>query len=153
MKIEKRTTQRMITDTYMIYVSEDGKEFNNETECKNYEKDLEETKLEKLISTFKIDKLDGVLPVTDNDEWRECDIRWYDVKNENDYKMIYNYYGLHSDNEYFYVPEFYPAIMCVVDDGHFADVYYMNNIIKQVKHFFNRFNIDISIKQPDHKNI
>lgn len=78
MKKEIKTSQRIVTDTITVYIADDGKEFDNKIACENYEKDLKENELEMQISPFKIEKLDGVLPITNAGDWRDVDASWYE---------------------------------------------------------------------------
>ena len=145
MKKEIKTSQRIVTDTFTVYIADDGKEFDNKIACENYEKDLKQNELEMKISHFKIDKLDGVLPINNAGEWRDVDASWYNVNREEDFNLIYEYYSLCSNGDYFNKPDSFPAIMCVVDDGNYADVYYLDDIINEVKSFFNIFNMNVTI--------
>lgn len=147
MRTETRTEQRVVTDTRTIYIADDGKEFESKTMCEEHERALKVAEYEKLISGLQIDDLNGVLPITNSDEWRDCDAQWYNVKDKNDYNTIYEYYELCSNIDYFYEPKSYPAIMGVLDYDDYADVYYIDNIIEQVKLFFNEFYMDVNIKE------
>ena len=147
MRIEEKTTKRVITETREVYIANDGKEFETRSLCEDYERDLRTAELEKKIAKLKIDKLDGVLPLTDSDDWRDIDIFWYNVKDGEDYDMIFDYFDSCSCVDCFREPKFYPTVMCVVDHDDFADVYYMDEIIDQTKWFFDLFNMDVNIAE------
>ena len=145
MLIENRT--KTITNTYTVYIALDGKEFDDEKKCIEYEKKLD--KLDNAISSLRIYEYNNYLPITNSDEWRDCDVHWFRVNNEDDYAAIYDYYDSHSTTDYFREPTSYPTLMCVIDYYDYGDVYYMSEIIETVKLFFKDFGMNVDIKDMD----
>ncbi len=147
MRTETKTEQRVITDTYTVYISDNGKVFETKKACEEYEKTLKVAEYKRRIDKLKINNLDDILPITLNGEdWREYNTRWYNVKDKNDYDAIYNYYTL-SSYMYYLEPESYPTVIGIVENYDFVDVYSIDSIIDQVKCFFSKLNMSVNIKE------
>lgn len=149
MREEKRTEERIVTSTRTIYIADDGKEFDSKTICEEYEREVKEEAAEKIIEKLRINELNGLLPLTNNDEWRDCDVSWFKLNDDSDFGMIYNYYDLRKATEYFYEPKSYPNIMCVVEYDCYADIYYIDDIIETTKDFYKDFGFDVTISKGE----
>ena len=144
MKIKERTEQRVVTETYNIYIADDGKEFDTKKQCEMYEKEQLFLKKEKSVNMLKLSY--DLLPLTLYDDWRECDVDWYRIENETQYNTLKEYYELKgSGTEYFSAPESYPATICVTDYEEYAETYYLDTLIEVTKKYFSTFGLNVTI--------
>lgn len=90
-----KTRTETVTKEVTIYIAEDGKEFNHECSCKQYERDLERNRKKAEIDKMKV--AGNVFPpyiVDDIEEIEdETTTTWYRVNNEEELEKICNYYG------------------------------------------------------------
>ena len=148
MRKEQRTEERVIRDTRTVYIADDGKEFEGykaEEECKYYERKLALKEFEKAVLPLRIDKYDGLLPITNWDEWRDCDAYWYKIENKSHYDIVEKYYETQGIETYFKEPSSYPAIMCVVECDGYADGYYLDKLIEITKTYFAELGFAVTI--------
>lgn len=144
-------TEKIITIEKHVYVAEDGTEFYDEVQCKQYEKRLqqkqEEEKALKKAKELEITELDEVMPLDDNgypnDNWY---FKWYKLNSVEDFQIIEKAY-----NESFSKPEEYPVIMCVESEalyeGGSAYNYLLPDIMRDTKLFFDKFGYDVKFKK------
>jgi hypothetical protein len=87
---EKKVIEQVIT----TYISDDGKVFSNEKQCKDYEKSLKSKELEERLNLIK--QTNCVPPHADSDH----NYVWFYITNKEDINTIENYYnGLNDYND------------------------------------------------------
>lgn len=128
-----KTINKTITKTITKYVADDNTEWDNEEDCRNHENECAATK--KLIDKLEIEELHNIMPPL-HDVCEDADFIWYNIKNNDDYELISQYYKKQYDTTI----EVYslPAIICV---EHLDDVdvwaYTLNEILNGIQTFNN----------------
>ena len=128
-----------------VYISDDGKIFENKKECLEYEAEQMET----VVKELRIDKLNNILPLNTNGFPNEnSSYSWYVVKNLKDIENIEKYYQ--AKDKDIVMPTTIKKnvsvgsaeIICVEDDG-WTDVYIYSlfSIMGEAKEFFDKFGI------------
>lgn len=126
-----KTINKTITKTITKYVADDNTEWDNEEDCRNHENECAATK--KLIDKLEIEELHNIMPPL-HDVCEDADFIWYNIKNNDDYELISQYYKKQYDTTI----EVYslPAIICV---EHLDDVdvwaYTLNEILNGIQTF------------------
>ena len=146
MRIEKRD----VTYTHTVYIAEDGKEFNQEYECRWHEQKTMLSVAEDRIKHLKIKPVPDFPLVSEN---VNC-ISWYNITSENDFDLILNYYKL-WDECFIYesdCPNKYPAIVYVVESTDDYSYAYMGNIedvITDLKNVFLKLGYNAEFKKGE----
>ena len=128
----------MIEEEYEVFIADDGTSFSTKSECIEYERNIKR----KPISKLRIEKLDGLVPLTDGMTCDSNEFYWYKVKNEDDFNTLDSYYeGKVCE------PKAYPNILCLevsewyVNDNLNFDVYSyeLTDIMDSIKEFMDKF--------------
>lgn len=101
---------KVVEQTVRTYIAEDGKEFQYESECRDYEERLHFTEKVKGAEELRIETLDQLTPIMYNDYLNNDNVFiWYKVESENDLKTLeeaYNVFNVLDINSY-------PELVCV----------------------------------------
>ena len=136
--MKKEIRSRMIEEEYEVFIADDGTSFSTKSECIEYERNIKR----KPISKLRIEKLDGLVPLTDGMTCDSNEFYWYKVKNEDDFNTLDSYYeGKVCE------PKAYPNILCLevsewyVNDNLNFDVYSyeLTDIMDSIKEFMDKF--------------
>ena len=98
-----KTVEKVVQQTAMVYIAEDGTEFNNERNCFEYEKKLKEEKTLTELNKILIHE-DDFIPCNGKDNWCNHVYKWYKVESKEQLKLINDFYG--SDVEAQDYPEY-----------------------------------------------
>lgn len=148
MRKETRKEERVVTSNYTVYIADDGKEFDDERKCKEYEKKCKLRVIEPKFEAMKIKELNGIAPLTENEEFPERDFWWFNLNTEEDYDLIVNYYdALNYDLDYMGEPDTYPTTVCVMESDSYVETVYLNDIMTMTKWFFGKFGYKVDIKK------
>ena len=120
MHYETRTEK--IERKYTIYIADDGKEFNSEDECKQYENSIGRKNM-KALKPFIEEKLKDMIPIHFSAEYSEFSYyTWFKANNKEEFETINKIL-----DEVFEEPNEYPYYMCVETesefDGYISDYY------------------------------
>lgn len=143
MKTEERT--RVIEEKFVVYISDDGKEFDSYSKCSKYEEEQRQREFIKLAEEKRIKQLDGIVPLTTNGEFfsENSQFRWYRVENESDFETIKEAYVAN-----FKKPEIYPDIICIEEDCYDENyVYSLRDCKKNTEEFWNFFNAKVTFSK------
>lgn len=141
--MEVKVTRDLKVVEYKSYVAKDGKEFNSETDCINYERQLRAQELEaKLNDIEENTDAEGWTPLDGGEYMEWHDYRWFRPKNMEEVEVL---------NEVFkiaYIPLDEAAIgqwICleIADD----DIYdtYLENSLDHIHAFLDKFGYDVTI--------
>ena len=130
--------ERIVVDTYQVYIAVDGKEFDNEKECLEHEKNLRLEELEEEVKKFAISQYEGIPPIYREEDHYNASYYWYVIKNEETYSILREYYELEegSDMDYFSEPDAYPAVVCVEVSYDWCETHYLKRMINFAKSYF-----------------
>lgn len=145
--MRKETRTRVIEEKYDEFIAEDGTSFNTESECVEYEK-----KKMQLVSKLHIEKLDGLVPLTDGLTSDGSEFYWYKVNNKDDFNTLNAYYEWKLDE-----PKEYPNILCLEvseycfggNTGSDVWTYEFTDILDSVRKFLWKFNYKVNISDGD----
>lgn len=122
------------TETYTVtksrdtYVSFDGIEFENSTDCIRHE--------EEIVEKLELPSLNPFVPMGINSIDFEDHVSWYLVKNNEELKCILEYYEVNKYDTLYY-PLKNPMIICVVHGDYNNCIYDMGEAISGIKSFLN----------------
>lgn len=126
-----KTINKTITKTITKYVADDNTEWDNEKDCRNHENECAATK--KLIDKLEIEELHDIMPPL-HDVCEDADFIWYNIKNNDDYELISQYYKKQHDVTI--EVDSLPAIICVEHlDGDDVWAYTLNEILNEIQRF------------------
>lgn len=143
--MKKEIRSRMIEEEYEVFVADDGVLFKTKSECIEYERIMKR----KPINKLHIEKLDGLVPLTDGMTCDSNEFYWYKVNNEDDFNTLNSYYeGKVCE------PNVYPNILCLevsewcIGNRYSFDVYSyeLTDIMDSVKEFMNEFDYKTEFK-------
>lgn len=144
MRIEKRIVKPIPTEYETeVYIADDGTEFNDKWECKQYEERQKCIKALESIKKYKI-KFEGV-PLDDDGHWSNLSTyRWYKVNNEDELNEICEVF-----DDFVSVKE-YPAYVCfeTSEDNYIgtASSITLEEIMEITQEFFERFGMEVEFK-------
>ena len=150
MRVEERTETRTIKIN--TYVAEDGKEFNTQRECLDYENELKKSDVMKQLDEMRIPELDDITPLHSdpNDFTWYHDFRWYKVNNEDDVNKLEQMY---VDAGYIinsFDCDTYPNLFGIEEADNEVYSYTFTEMQNLVSTFFNeKFGIEIEYKRKE----
>ena len=122
--MEIREEKRIVEQTVRIYISKDGKEFSNPSDCEKHEAALKKSDAMKKIESFRLKALDGIMPINrDGSPCESADYYWFKVDSRDEYLLLNDFY-----EGWIKEPETYPEIICVEDLGYENYFYTMTNM-------------------------
>lgn len=129
----KKKTMKYVETEVDVFVANDGKQFETEQECLDYEAQLEER--EKRRAQLLIPELDDLLPLSnDLDNGYDHTYQWYRVNSKDDFEL------LNENYRYALVePEVYPDIICVQEYADDYVTYLLTDLISDINKFLNHF--------------
>lgn len=144
--MKKETKSRMIEEKYEVFVAEDGTTFDTASECVEYERNIRMQPVSKL----HIEKLDGLVPLTDGMTCDGNEFYWYKVNDEDDFNTLNAYYEGKVDE-----PKEYPNILCLevnecyIDGYSMFDVYSyeLTDIMESIKEFMEEFRYKVKFEK------
>ena len=144
--MEIRVEKRVVEIEDKIYIAEDGKEFSTQSDCENYEKEIEDIRLRAGAEKFEIKELEDTYPLdTDGQEIQEnhC-YKWYRVNNAEELKIVANLY-----NADFGKFKTYPQTICV-EYGYYHDelrwIYSLSDMKQSTVEFWRKHGFDVEFK-------
>lgn len=153
--MEIRTRTKRIETQY--YVAFDGKEFEHEEDCVEYEKknnDVYKT-MERRIESMMINEADGYMPCDGKEHNENYCYSWFRAETEQDLEAINDYYQLDSYNRFDSTLEL-PCIVGVeYDEAYRCEGIYsftMADCERHVKHLFEKLGKKIIIEGASHDN-
>ena len=104
-----------------VYIASDGTEFEIESRCAYYERNLEKTLLLNKVSNFCISELYNCVPLSTDPYWSDDHkFYWYEVHDMNEVHLLEELYDL----EIVHVPQF-PTVIYIADyNEEYADYYF-----------------------------
>ena len=111
--MKKEIRSRIVEEKYDVFVAEDGTTFDTARECVNYEKKRKQQSFIEEAEKLRIEKLDGVIPVTDIEHREDNKYFWYTVRNKDDLDLIAKACGYHNFDEASPMEINCPEILCV----------------------------------------
>lgn len=151
MRVEFRTKTRTVTDNFKVYISDDGKEFQTERECRKYEKEQMGTDRMKTLSKYIIG-FDGIPLHADDCYSSSMYYTWFKVNNAQELHEIEDTI---NDSSVIPVPVGYPYYFCFETEYEFEGqnpdyVTSIDNCIYNAIEFFKEFDdIDINIQRKE----
>lgn len=148
MKQEIREEQRVITDRHVVYIAEDGKEFDDIRLCKKYEEEIEREKRLNKLSKFIVSELSEQIPINADASFSEyCYYTWFKVNNEKELAELE-----HILDDGFDVPEQFPMYICYETENEFEGLasdwcYTIEESMDVTKAYFKKFGIDVEFKR------
>lgn len=148
MKQEIREEQRVITDRHVVYIAEDGKEFDNIRLCKKYEEEIEREKRLDKLSKFIVSELSEQIPINADASFSEFYYyTWLKANNKEEKEELEN---LLEDR--FSDPEQFPMYICYETENEFEGLasYWCCTIEESMdvtKAYFKKFGIDVEFKR------
>lgn len=141
-----RTEKRLVEIEDRIYIANDGTEFKTETECVEYEKQLDIVDLRERADKLRLNALDGTYPLDTDAQYINDNhsYTWYQVCDEEDYNVLLNLYG-----DDVVKPCSYPEIICVEyeeDYGNDVWTYLLSDMMQSTLIFWKNFGYDVSFK-------
>lgn len=121
------------------YIAEDGKEFDDEAQCKNYEENI-------MIERLQIKRLNGVVPLTIIDGEVNFDNKfiWYKVNNKEELNSLKEEYAIEKGD---LAINIFPEIICIEDDDHDnPPTYTLSDIKRLTKKFWGKMGYDLELK-------
>jgi hypothetical protein len=135
MKREKKLIEKE------VYVASDGTEFNNEYDCKAYEKDL----LYKSLNVQKLETDIDYLPFCNCSDDDDSSYTWYYVKNEEELNRLIELYECEVEEI-----DKYPEWVCIEEyRGEYEDDNYMHKLsdsIEYAKTLLNKLGYTMTVK-------
>lgn len=144
--MKKKTKSRMIEEKYEVFVAEDGTTFDTASECVEYERNIRMQP----VSKIHIEKLDGLVPLTDGMTCDGNEFYWYKVNDEDDFNTLNAYYEGKVDE-----PKEYPNILCLEVNECYIDGYLMfdvysyelTDIMESIKEFMEEFRYKVKFEK------
>lgn len=122
---------KLVEKTTVKWFSDDGKEFDSEKACIDYERRLKGETAEKAYKRLVIAELD--FPFQD---WKgDCYVDLVKLKDYRDYETMIDYFEswMHTEDIDFKEPENYPCVKVIVYDEYYANFAYENDITEMLK--------------------
>ena len=147
-----RVEEKEIITKEKVYVADDGTEFNNEPDCKEYE--LTKIRTERLaaIEKFRVFDLYNQIPLNDDSCFSEFnDYIWFRFNNEEEEKEFEEIMEtvIRAGTEY-------PKYFCIETENDFDEyanvsdwTYNLEQSMNVAKRYFNMFGIDIEFKRRE----
>lgn len=116
-----RTETREVTTTKIMYIAEDGKEFENPWSCQTYEEELRWVKMEQAAERLRFDANNFDWPSLADPTGPDHEYKWFKVCSDKDLKLFCDAYTPYcrdlKDIEYVkeYIRYGYPDYICLVD--------------------------------------
>lgn len=135
----------------IIYVASDGKEFDCEWECENYETEIEYARLEHSVDDLRIWANTADWPSMADPIGAEHTYTWFKLESDKDLERLCKGYA-HWFRD-FQEPELikpmvhYPDMLCVVDYPHGPDsqnYFTLSKLILQANAFLNQLDTDFT---------
>ena len=141
-----KTERRMVEVFDTTYVALDGTEFKSEGSCLEYERQLETDDLREKADKLRLVDLDGTYPLDTDAQYINDNhsYTWYQVCDEEDYKVLLNLYG-----DDVVKPETYPEIICVESDEDYGNdvwTYRLSDMMQSTLMFWKNFGYDVAFK-------
>lgn len=139
--------KKIVTSMKYIEVHEDvfeacdGRVFNSEKECLEYEEEMSEK--ERRLSSLLIHEYNGIIPlVSDLYDCEDDTYSWYRLNSDEDYEFLY----MALDESDFPEPAEYPAIICIQE--HYGSHYGYNlpDIISGINNYLDCFGYKVAKK-------
>jgi len=130
-----------VTKTETIYVADDGKEFKNLYDCRDYEIN----KRYENIKKYELESLRSLVPLDYDGMSDESGFVWYKVNNLEEYNEIENAF---SNMEWYHKhsPNSFPATFCIEDYNGWLTMHYLDEIINNTKRYFEKFGLKTTIE-------
>ena len=152
MREEIRFEERTITDEIVTYIADDGKEFDNKKDCKDYERNCKLKDLEAKFDAMIIEEYSDIAPITLVDDFYDKGYSWVNLKSDEDYNLIMDYYSVlypRLNFDYMCEPETYPALVCIVETDDYIETFYFDDIMASTRAYFKQFNIDVEFNKKN----
>ena len=151
MRVEERKEKRVVTDTWKVYIADDGTEFDDKKKCERYEIASNIDKAYKDLELIKMDFVAAPLNYDGCVDEEYC--QWYSVENKDDYEKVRAYYDACTVNSvYIDEPSSYPSVICVSESEPWSSPYEtedaygytLDDMKNTAKEFFENFGIKVS---------
>ena len=122
---------KLVEQTTITWFSDDGKKFDSEWECKDYERRLKGEPTEKAYKRLVIAELEFPFQ-----NWSgECFVDLVKLKSYDDYRTVMDYLEivLRCDEIECKEPENYPCLKVIVSDEYYAAFAYENGITEMLE--------------------
>jgi hypothetical protein len=130
---------RFTTTHVQVYEAFDGKQFNTEEECVEYEnkanKELQARNKAEMLIVLRDYIPPGTTDIDDNSY-----IAWYKLENEDEFELLYAAFDEIDE------PKEYPALICVESGYGWYNGYDLACSIRYVKELFGKLGFDVSIE-------
>ena len=151
-----RIEKEVVTVNKTIYIACDGKEFDDNIKCSEYEKWLNRTEQEKQLEEIEAKhSLDDVTPLDGAEYYEGHDYRWYRPKSIEEIDLLNDYYGLDSG---YLTKEHIGEWVCIeaydiYNPNEACYVSHISSSIKQIEFLFNELGYDVTIKKREANEI
>lgn len=141
MRIEER--ERVVKS--VVFIADDGTEFDNSRECHKYEMNMAEDK-KKLLEPKRIKGLDHWYPYEEYTDTQTHDYYWYNIETEEELNLLKQAYGFSSED--YNIP--FPEIICVDSPEYDNHCWWstLSSMISNLNEFFNITGYEI-VKKGD----
>lgn len=139
MREEKRI--KLVEKEEKVFIAEDGKEFDDEKDCIDYEKEIKRSDIADYVASLEIEKAHDMIPI---DNEGACSTMstytWYRVNTEKDLKAIEEYYDQ-------VIADVKLPTIIAIEEGDWTDFYYydIEDIKEMVREFFDTLDIECVI--------
>lgn len=107
------TKVKVVTTEVKVYIATDGKEFESQWACEQYEKSLGRGEAIAEAEKLRIHRLDNLVPLLPDGANPDNVFRWYNLTSEDDFRVLEIACG-----DYIREPELYPDLYCVETCGY-----------------------------------
>lgn len=147
MKTIKKTVERVVEETITVYRADDGKEFNSETDCHDYEIDLKRNVALARSDVEVSETLKGFAPEVAGYGWDEsCEYIWVMPHSEEAATYLQKAYQSEYSTARFRKDEW----MCIEIDGSGnVDLISENMLIRSVEDQFKKMGIKVFFERKE----
>ena len=135
--MEKRIKIKLVEKEEEVFIAEDGKEFDNEKDCIDYEKEIKRSNIAGYVASLEIEEAHDMIPIGNDGGCSTCSIyTWYRVNTEKDLKAIEEYYDQ-------VITRVKLPTIIAIEEGDWTDFYYydIEDIKEMVREFFDTLDI------------
>lgn len=145
--MDTKTEKKMVEVFVTTYVAEDGKEFESEHLCKEYEDRVKNERLKARLDELEIKDMYGLFPIDTQAQYINDthEYNWYRLSSEADYLILTEMYGDDITR-----PKSYPEIICVEHDAFYdKDVWahLLTEMLEDTINFWKKQGYDTKIKK------
>lgn len=145
------TRKEKVEKKYTVYIADDGKEFDSESKCREYENSIGRKNMKEL-EPFMVKELKEMIPIHFSAEYSEmCYYTWFKANNKEEFDKINKI----LDNV-FDEPNEYPYYMCVETESEFegfiSDYYTQLPEYKNItRNFWGKLGYELEFKKKGEK--